>query len=76
MNAHPHAGRTALVTGVSRRRGIGFAVATRLAELGADVVVHHFRAHDLDQPWGADDLDAVRAGGGTGEDADRAGAGC
>ena len=62
MSAHPLAGRTALVTGVSRRRGIGFAVATRLAELGADVVVHHFRAHDLDQPWGADDLDTVRAG--------------
>ncbi|WP_438854405.1 SDR family oxidoreductase [Agromyces sp. M3QZ16-3] len=56
----PLAGRTALVTGVSRRRGIGFAVATRLAELGANVVIHHHRPHDLDQPWGGDDLDAVR----------------
>ncbi|WP_430645103.1 SDR family oxidoreductase [Agromyces sp. GXS1127] len=58
----PLAGRTALVTGVSRRRGIGYAVATKLAELGASIVVHHFRPHDLDQPWGGDDLDAVRAG--------------
>lgn len=58
----PLARRTALVTGVSRRRGIGYAVATKLAELGASIVIHHFRPHDLDQPWGGDDLDAVRAG--------------
>lgn len=58
----PLSGKTALVTGVSRRQGIGHAVARRLAELGASVVLHHHRAHDLDQPWGADDLDAVRAG--------------
>ena len=62
MTAIPLAGRTALVTGVSRRRGIGFAVARRLAEDGASVAIHHHRAHDLDQPWGADDLDAVRGG--------------
>ena len=58
----PLRGRTALVTGVSRRRGIGFAVATTLASLGADVVIHHHRPHDLDLPWGGDDLDAVRDG--------------
>lgn len=58
----PLAGKTALVTGVSRRRGIGFAVARRLAALGANVVVHHHRAHDLRLPWGGDDLDAVREG--------------
>ena len=57
----PLAGRTALVTGVSRRRGIGFAVARTLATLGASIVIHHYRPHDLDQPWGGDDLDAVRA---------------
>lgn len=60
--ALPLSGKTALVTGVSRRRGIGFAVATTLAGLGASVVVHHHRPHDLDLPWGGDDLDAVRAG--------------
>jgi 3-oxoacyl-[acyl-carrier protein] reductase len=57
----PLLGKTALVTGVSRRRGIGFAVAVKFASLGANVVIHHHRPHDLDLPWGGDDLDAVRA---------------
>ena len=58
----PLRGKTALVTGVSRRRGIGFAVATQFARLGADVFIHHYRPHDTDLPWGGDDLDAVRDG--------------
>ncbi|GAA4160846.1 SDR family oxidoreductase [Gryllotalpicola daejeonensis] len=58
----PLAGRTALVTGVSRPKGIGYAVAVRLAQLGASVVVHHFAPHDADQPWGGADVEAVRAG--------------
>ncbi|MCP2638520.1 SDR family oxidoreductase [Microbacterium sp. HD4P20] len=58
----PLRGKTALITGVSRRRGIGFAVASQLAHLGADIFIHHYRAHDVDLPWGADDLDAVRDG--------------
>src|SRR5919204_601036 len=53
------AGRVALVTGVSRRAGIGFAIARRLLELGAAVFAQSWRAHDEEQPWGADDLDAV-----------------
>lgn len=56
----PLAGKTALVTGVSRRRGIGFAVATQFARLGADIFLHHYRPHDTRLPWGGDDLDAVR----------------
>ncbi|MGI5121982.1 SDR family oxidoreductase [Marinactinospora thermotolerans] len=59
---HPLRGRTALVTGVSRRAGIGYAIACRLAAYGANVLLHHYRPHDLDQEWGADDLDAVVAG--------------
>ncbi|GAA2856489.1 SDR family oxidoreductase [Microbacterium arabinogalactanolyticum] len=58
----PLSGQTALVTGVSRRKGIGFAVARELAALGAHVFIHHFRPHDTAQPWGGDDLDDVRGG--------------
>lgn len=52
---------TALVTGVSRRAGIGFAIARRLLARGDRVVVHSWTPHDAGQPWGADDLDAVLA---------------
>lgn len=58
----PLRGRTALVTGVSRRRGIGYAVASQFARLGADVFLHHYRPHDVRLPWGGDDLDTVRDG--------------
>ena len=47
-------GRVAVVTGVSRRAGIGFAVASRLAALGADLFLHSFAPFDVAQPWGAD----------------------
>jgi 3-oxoacyl-[acyl-carrier protein] reductase len=50
----PLAGRGALVTGVSRGAGIGYAVVRRLRELGADVFVQGFVPHDAGQPWGAD----------------------
>ncbi|MEW1748618.1 SDR family oxidoreductase [Streptomyces angustmyceticus] len=50
----PLLGRTALVTGASRRRGIGYAVARRLAAYGAGVYLHHHVPHDARRPWGAD----------------------
>lgn len=53
-------GRVALVTGVSRRKGIGFAIAQQLAILGADVFIHSFSSYDATQAWGAD-LDGVSA---------------
>ena len=52
----PLEGRVAVVTGVSRRIGIGYAVARRLASDGAAVLVHHWSPHDAEQPWGADPL--------------------
>ncbi|WP_104168515.1 SDR family oxidoreductase [Arthrobacter sp. SX1312] len=55
-------GRTFVVTGVSRRKGIGYAVASRLAAMGASLFLHHFAPHDDEQPWGADSIDDVVAG--------------
>ena len=50
----PLRGRAALVTGASRRAGIGHAIARRLAALGASLFVHRYTPHDQAQPWGAD----------------------
>jgi 3-oxoacyl-[acyl-carrier protein] reductase len=50
----PLDGRVAIVTGASRRRGIGQALVRRLAADGAAVVVHSWSPHDAEQPWGAD----------------------
>lgn len=50
----PLAGRVALVTGVSRRAGIGAAIAERLLGDGAAVLACGWPAHDAEMPWGAD----------------------
>ncbi len=49
-----HGERVVVVTGVSRRAGIGFAIAQRLLRDGAKVLLHSFAPHDAAQPWGAD----------------------
>ena len=51
----------ALVTGASRRRGIGAAAALALAEGGWDVATTYWRAYDQRMPWGsqADDVPAL-----------------
>lgn len=59
-DSRPLADRVALVTGVSRRAGIGFAIARRLARMGADVFIHSFVEYDANQPWGKDP-EGVRA---------------
>jgi 3-oxoacyl-[acyl-carrier protein] reductase len=47
-------GSNALVTGVSRRAGIGFAIVHRLQEAGASVFVQGWTPHDATQAWGAE----------------------
>jgi len=47
----------ALITGVSRKIGIGYAIALKLAENGWDVALTCLRAYDESQPWGSDDND-------------------
>ncbi len=47
-------GRTALVTGVSRKIGIGFGIARQLLEAGADVFIQSWTKHDEAQAWGSD----------------------
>lgn len=53
--------RVVVVTGVSRRAGIGFAMAKRFLRDGAKVLIHSFSPHDAEQSWGADPggMDAV-----------------
>ncbi len=58
----PLMGKSAVVTGVSRRAAIGYATACRLAAYGASVFCHHFSPHDDEQAWGGDDMEAVLAG--------------
>ena len=47
---------TAMVTGVSRRTGIGWAVVQRLVQDGWQVSSSGWPAHDEEQPWGGDEL--------------------
>lgn len=67
LDTLPLRGRVALVTGVSRRAGIGFAIANRLAASGASVFAHHHVPHDAERAWGPDPggiaalLDELRA---------------
>ena len=54
MSQEP-ARRVAIVTGASRRRGIGAAVCLALARGGADVFFTHWSAYDSKMEWGAED---------------------
>jgi 3-oxoacyl-[acyl-carrier protein] reductase len=52
------ADRHVLITGVSRRAGIAYTLARRLADEGARVFASGWAAHDAEQPWGADDAES------------------
>ena len=45
----PLVGRVALITGVSRSRGIGFSIAKRLAQHGADLFLQGWTPYDRDK---------------------------
>jgi 3-oxoacyl-[acyl-carrier protein] reductase len=61
MSHHTHdtgwrlEGRVAVVTGASRRQGIGAAICRTLARRGADVFFTHWRAYDRLMNYGDDD---------------------
>jgi 3-oxoacyl-[acyl-carrier protein] reductase len=67
MNSLAH--KVALVTGVTRRQGIGAAIALALAQAGADVYTTYYRPYDRTMSWGVEDgepeqiLDALRQTG-------------
>src|SRR4029079_11522872 len=52
-------GRVALVTGGSRKQGIGAAIARRLSADGASVFAAGWEAHDAEMPWGANTVDDI-----------------
>jgi 3-oxoacyl-[acyl-carrier protein] reductase len=54
MNGKELTGRTALVTGVTRRAGIGAAIARELGRAGARLFVTFFRPYDQQQAWGVE----------------------
>src|ERR1700680_1374051 len=47
--------RVALVTGASRRRGIGAAVCLALAQAGVEIFFTHWSPYDHRMPWGAEE---------------------
>lgn len=51
-------GRIALITGVSRRAGIGAAIVAALAEAGADIFTTWWRPYDATMSWGSRDEEA------------------
>jgi 3-oxoacyl-[acyl-carrier protein] reductase len=54
MNGRELTGRTALVTGVTRRAGIGAAIARELGRAGARLFVTFFPQYDRQQVWGVE----------------------
>lgn len=54
LNSRELTGRTALITGVTRRAGIGAAIARELGRGGARLFVTFFRRYDQQQAWGVE----------------------
>lgn len=50
--------KIALVTGTSRKIGIGAAIARELARGGADIFISYYRAYDASMLWGSNPVEA------------------
>jgi 3-oxoacyl-[acyl-carrier protein] reductase len=48
-------GKIAIVTGVSREKGIGGSICRALAEAGANIYFTYWSAYDKSKPWGMED---------------------
>ncbi|MCB9008613.1 MAG: SDR family oxidoreductase [Ardenticatenaceae bacterium] len=61
MNWQPEMlrGQTAVITGVSRKIGIGAAIARALAEVGCNLFTTYFRPYDATMPWGSQENEAA-----------------
>jgi 3-oxoacyl-[acyl-carrier protein] reductase len=55
MTSHHSPRRLAIVTGASRRRGIGAAICLALAQAGTDIFFTHWSPYDSRMPWGAEE---------------------
>jgi 3-oxoacyl-[acyl-carrier protein] reductase len=58
MIADSLAGKVALITGVSRKAGIGAAIAHVFARAGIDVFTTYYRPYDELMPWGSNHSEA------------------
>ena len=63
MNQLSHTGAAprplALITGASRRIGIGAAIALGLAQSGWDIATTFWRGYDASMPWGSNPADVT-----------------
>ncbi len=51
-------GKIALITGASRKQGIGAAIALQFAQAGADIFITYFTPYDQLMPWGGSQEEA------------------
>lgn len=58
MTAYSLRGKVALVTGVSRKAGIGAAIAQAFAKAGADTCTTYYCPYDELMPWGSNPSEA------------------
>jgi 3-oxoacyl-[acyl-carrier protein] reductase len=60
MTSHSSPRRIAIITGASRRRGIGAAICLALAQAGTDIFFTHWSPYDQRMPWGAEEDEPIQ----------------